>query len=93
MFKELEMLDSIPQIFCKICMLPKQIKYILSIFAKNRFFPGDMIHTDLVGHMSTTTYDRSKYKLLLMDDATHATTEILLKKKNQAKIELPKNTE
>ena len=74
-------------------ILAKQIKYILSIFATKTVFPLDVIYTYLVGHMSPTRYNRSKYKLLWMDDATNATTEILLKKKNQVKMVLPKYIE
>ena len=38
-------------------------------------------------------YDGSKYGLLLTDDATRATTVVLLIEKSQVKVELPKHTE
>ncbi len=51
-----------------------------------------MIHTDLVKLIISIEYDVSKYSLLLTDDATQAITGILLNKKSQVKIELPKYT-
>lgn len=89
----LEMPDSITKFFCETCVFAKQVKHIAKGPATRALVPGEVIHTDLVGPITPTGYDGSKYGLLLTDDATRATTGVLLKEKSQVKIELPKYTE
>lgn len=90
----LEMPNSITQspLFCKTCILAKHVKHIPKGPATKAEISGRIIRTDLVRLAIPIGYDRSKYGLLLTDDAARATTGILLKTKSQVKIELPKYT-
>ena len=89
----IEMPNSISKFFCKICMLAKQAKHISKDPATKALLPGERIYTDLVGPITPIRYDGSKYGLLLTNDALRTTMEVLLKNKNQVKVELPKYTE
>ncbi len=89
----IEMPKSISKFFCETCVLAKQAKHISKSPATRALLPGERINTDLVGPITPIGYDGFKYGLLLTDDASCTTTGVLLKNKNQVKVELPKYTE
>lgn len=70
MLSGLEMLESINNFFCKTCVLGKQVKHIFKILVIRAEIPREIIHTDLFGPITLTGYEKSKYGLLLTDDAT-----------------------
>lgn len=90
----LEMPDSIiqSQLFYWTYIFAKQVKHISKSPVTRAKTPREIIHTDLVGPITPTGYDGSKYGLLLTDDATRATAEILLREKSKVKVELPRYT-
>lgn len=51
-----------------------------------------MVHIDLIGLITPTGYDGSKYCLLLTDDATRATEGELFKTKAQVEEAIPRYT-
>ena len=92
MSTKIEMPNNISKFFCKTCVLAKQAKHISKSLAIRVLLPRERIHIDLVGSITSIEYDGSKYDLLLIDDALRTTTGVLLKNKNQVKVELPKYT-
>lgn len=81
MLSGLEMPESINNFFCETCVLAKQVKHISKIPAIRAEIPREIIYTDLVCPITPTGHDKSKYGLLLTDDATCATIGVLLKEK------------
>lgn len=89
----LYILDSITKFFYETFVITKQVKHIAKDLAIKAFITGEIIYTDLVGPISPSIgYDGSKYSLLLIENATRTTTEVLLREKSQVKIEIPKYT-
>lgn len=89
----IEMPNNISKFFCETYMLAKQAKHISKDLAIKVLFRGERIHTDLVRSITSIRYNGSMYGLLLTDDALRTTTKVLLKNKNQVKVELGKYTE
>lgn len=77
-------------LFCEICILTKQVKHISKVLIIKAKTPGKIIYIDLVGLIPLTEYNGSTYELLLTNNIIQATTRVLLRKKSQVKIELPK---
>lgn len=90
MVKGLEIPTDIPSDItlenCEACMLAnsvKSVKHTPATRAKNRL---DLVHIDLIGPITPTGYDGSKYGLCLTDDKTRATNAMVTKDKSGATI-------
>ena len=93
MSTRMEMLNSISKFFYKICVFVTQAKHISKNPITKTLLPEKRIYTDLVGPITSIGYNGSNYDLFLIDDALRTTMGVLLKNKNQVKVELPKYTE
>ena len=70
-----------PVFFCEPCVLAKQTRHVSQISSNREVEALAMVHTDLIGPITPTEYDGSKYCLLLTDDATRVTDGQLFKTK------------
>ena len=79
--------DELPEdndYFCEVCILGKQHRLSFSKDAKKRQKkPGELIHGDLCGPMSTMSVGGSSYFLLLKDDSTNYMFVYFLREKSQ----------
>lgn len=78
----LEILDNITKFFFRTYVITKQVKHIAKSPATRTLIFGEVIHIDFVRPITPTGYNRSKYSLLLIDDAIRIITEVLFNEKS-----------
>ena len=88
----LQILANPPVFFCEPYVLAKQIRHVLRISSNREIEALAMVHIDLIGPIMPTGYDRSKYCLLLTDDATRVTDGELFKTKADVEDAIPRYT-
>ena len=81
-----------PSFFCEAFVLAKQVCHISHKPSKKVTQVLAMVHTDLIGPITPTGYDGSRYCLLLIDDATCITEGELFKTKSQVQQAISRYT-
>ena len=73
----------IPSFLYKLYILAKQVWHILHQLSKQEIQTLHMVHTDLIGPITASKYNRSRYCLFFTDDAIYITKNKLFKTKSQ----------
>jgi len=70
--------------FCESCVVAKQRRNLFNTVRQRATRPLQILHTDLCGKISPTTYRNEECLLTVMDDYTHLTRVFLLRYKFEA---------
>lgn len=76
--------------FCEPCVFAKQVRHISHQPSERETQALARVYTDLIGPITPTGYDGSRYCLLLTDDATRMTEGELFKSKSQVEGVIPR---
>ena len=87
-----EILLEHPSFFCELFVLAKQVRHVSHQPSKRETQALAMVHTNVIGSITPTGYDDSRYYLLLTDDATRITEGELFKIKSQVQQAIPRYT-